>query len=560
MVIEPGCISGKAGTGLCTRFPKYFQNGKKWRCTQEMKRRLLSILLLAVLLLSLLPMGALAEEPPADPPEEPVVTEAPQEPDPTEEPAPQETEEPAPQETEAPAAQAAPAAAAPAAATQTPAAGEETENAWGVRADDVIWLGFYDESPIAWLALDARQTNTGSEGMFLLSRDLIDKHKVVYDLKSTLWEGSLAQQWCTDFAAAAFSEAESALVPATSKHEDQVYLYALAWRAVDLKDEQVFFLSVIELEQYFGSYSADTKTTKKRSSMDDYWWLRSPIVYHDDYHGMVMQSNTVHDYMPNHHWSARPSMNLLLQDALFLLPAGDTGELGAVQIPEREGAMEWKLIAPLQEHSFHLDAVQRSGRLVTVSYSGAEAGEDARISLLARDAEGKPLGLWRLEKPTDAKGELQLNPEELGLPEGAALFLFCEQLGGEHRTNTASPLQALIIPTEAEAVSAAAAAEEQEPGKNEPTAAPAADEPSQGTIQPAEPKEEGIMDSPTVSRLKEDAPRIIGFAVFVLLTIGALSLSLRRRSVLPMVLLILLLFLAALVTMRITGGNLPVFY
>ena len=520
-----------------------------------MKRRLLSILLLAVLLLSLLPMGALADDSPEEPPqepEEPVVTEAPQEPDPTEEPAPQETETPAAQP--APAA-AAPAAAAPAAATQAPAAGEETENAWGVRADDVIWLGFYSEAPIPWLVLDARQTNTGSEGMFLLSRDLIDKHAVVYDLKSTLWEGSLAQQWCTDFAAAAFSEAESALVPATNKHEDQVYLYALAWRAVDLKEEQVFFLSVIELEQYFGSYSPDIKTTKKRSSMDDYWWLRSPIVYHDDYHGMVMQGNTVHDYMPNHHWSARPSANLLLQDALYLLPAGDTGELGAVQIPEREGAMEWKLVAPLQEHSFHLDGVQLAGNLVTVSYSGAETGEDARISLLARDAEGLPLGLWRLEKPADAKGELKLDTEELGLPEDAELFLFCEQLGGEHRTNTASPLQALIIPAESEAAAAPTEARE-----SEPTEAPATQEPSQGTIQSAEPQKEGILDSPTVVHLKEDAPRIIGFTVFVLLAVGALSLSLRLRSVLPMVLLILLLFLAALVTMRITGGNLPVFY
>ena len=527
-----------------------------------MKKKLLSSLLLGVLLLTLLPPGAMAEEPPAEP-EPPVVTEAPpavteppaeteppQEPEPTKEPEP--TEEPEPKEPETPAA--APATPA-AAAAQTPAAGEETENSWGVRADDVIWLGFYDEVPIPWLVLDAKQTNMETEGMFLLSRDLVDKKKVVYDLKSTLWEGSLGQQWCSDFAAAAFSEAESALVPPTSKHEDQVYLYALAWRPVDLQEEQVYFLSVVELQQYFGSFGMNVKTTKKRSSLDDYWWLRSPIVYHDDYHGMVMQNNTVHDYMPNHHWSARPAMNLLLQDAVFLLPAADTGELGQVQIPARDGAMEWKLVAPLSEHSFRLDAVRRVGSLVTVGYSGADTGETAVISLLAQDAEGAPLGLWRLEKPEAAQGELQLDPAQLAIPENAKLFLFCERLGGEHRTDYASPLQALEIPAEGGEAPAPAASEETEEGS--PTPAPETEEPSQGTIRPTEQKAE---EAPALAGLKELAPRILGFAAFVGLSVGALALSLRRRSVLPMVLLILLLFLAALVAMRITGGRLPVFY
>ena len=344
-------------------------------------------------------------------------------------------------------------------------------------------------------------------------------------------------------------------MPPTSKHEDQVYLYAMAWRPVDLQEEQVYFLSVVELQQYFGSFGMNVKTTKKRSSLDDYWWLRSPIVYHDDYHGMVMQNNTVHDYMPNHHWSARPAMNLLLQDAVFLLPAADTGELGQVQIPARDGAMEWKLVAPLSEHSFRLDAVRRVGSLVTVGYSGADTGETAVISLLAQDGEGAPLGLWRLEKPEASQGELQLDPAQLAIPENAKRFLFCERLGGEHRTDYASPLQALEIPAEGGEAPASAASEETEEGS--PTPAPETEEPSQGTIRPTEQKAE---EAPALAGLKELAPRILGFAAFVGLSVGALALSLRRRSVLPMVLLILLLFLAALVAMRITGGRLPVFY
>ena len=46
----------------------------------------------------------------------------------------------------------------------------------------------------------------GTEGVFLLSRGLIDKGKVMHDKSSTLWEGSMSQQWCTDFAGTAFSQ------------------------------------------------------------------------------------------------------------------------------------------------------------------------------------------------------------------------------------------------------------------------------------------------------------------------------------------------------------------
>ena len=156
-----------------------------------MKKRLISILLLAVLLLTLLPAVSLAEEagdggeaPPAEPDPVPGTAE-PAEPDPapgTEEP----TEPAAPDEPATPAdpqpaggqtdaGGAAPAAADPEKETGTPG------NLWGIPADDVIWYGFYDEKPVAWLVLDDGQTNMGTEGVYLLSRDLIDIHKVVFD-------------------------------------------------------------------------------------------------------------------------------------------------------------------------------------------------------------------------------------------------------------------------------------------------------------------------------------------------------------------------------------------
>ena len=112
---------------------------------------------------------------------------------------------------------------------------EEATNLWGLREDDVIWYGVYKDQPVPWLVLDPGQTNMGTEGVFLLSRDLIDKSQVAFDETSTLWEGSLAQEWCTNFADTAFTEAESELVPATDKYEAATYpnkLYGLTWREV----------------------------------------------------------------------------------------------------------------------------------------------------------------------------------------------------------------------------------------------------------------------------------------------------------------------------------------
>ena len=508
-----------------------------------MKKRLISILLLAVLLLTLLPAVSLAEEagdggeaPPAEP--DPVPgTEEPAEPDPapgTEEP----TEPAAPDEPATPAdpqpaggqtdaGGAAPAAADPEKETGTPG------NLWGIPADDVIWYGFYDEKPVAWLVLDDGQTNMGTEGVYLLSRDLIDIHKVVFDEDSTLWEGSLAQEWCTNFAESAFTPDESALVPLTSKHDEQIRLYLLDWREMDLKEEQVFFLSAQELDQYFGSTGGDTKTTVKRCSMEDYYWLRSPILYHDDYHGMVLHSNTVHD--------------LSLQDAVWVLPAADEGQPGAVSAPERtEGeALEWKLIVPLEEHAFRLESSALEDGQLRLRYSGAETGEAAMLSLLARDKDGAPLGLWRLERPAAAEGELEVDLKALNLPEDTELFLFCEQLNEACRSNCASPLQEILL-QEAEP--------EPEPTEpQEPVVTPG-DEESTGTIAPVDSMPQRRTDR---GRPMGTVGKIITAVVLGLLALGLVSDAARRQSIIPLILLILLLLLAGVVDLRAGFGFFP---
>ena len=512
-----------------------------------MKKRLISILLLAVLLLTMLPVFGLAEEPgeggdtpPVDPDpapaEEPVEPETPAEPE-----APAE-EDTGTEETAAPAEQADTDSSA-AEDTADPESAAAPGNAWGIPADDVIWFGVYGEEPVAWLVLDAGQTNMGTAGIFLLSRGLVDVRSVVYDNSSSSWEGSLAQQWCSSFAENAFTPGESALVPMTTKHDEGVNLFLLDWTEMDLQEEQVFFLSAEEADQYFGNSGRGTNTTVKRISLEDYYWLRSFSRFHDGYHGIVLNGNTVNEYEPNHHRSARPCMNLSLQDAVWVLPAADEGQPGAVSIPERtEGeAQEWKLIVPLQEHSFGLDSsTEEDGRL-TLRYSGADTGDKAMLSLLARDENGAPLGLWRLERPAAAQGELEVDLRALNVPEDAELFLFCEELNEPCRSNYASPLAEILRETE-----------EPEPSAEpEPEASDADNTGSIALVTPAPQRREDK------GRTMGTAGKIIAAVILGLLAVGLVSAAARRQSIIPLILLILVLLLAAVVDLRAGLGFFP---
>ncbi len=313
-----------------------------------------------------------------------------------------------------------------------------------VSSSDLIYYGVYKGEPVLWRVLDAEETNMGTKGVFLLSDGLIDKEQVPFDESSTLWEGSLAQQWCTNFLNQAFNEDEQALIPATSKDEDEVYLYALSWRAVSLKEEKVFFLSVIELEKYFGSYSEINKNTVEKSSLESYWWLRSPHRFHDDYHGIVLQGSYIHDYLPYACWSARPCINLLLQDAVMLLPADDDGQLGEVVIPDAEGQREWKLLIPKPDHPFRVDRVTEENRNLRIEYSGADMGVSALLSLIAADEQGNTKRYIRLEHPSVSSGTLNLSREQWGLTEEDRLFLVCENAPGPYLTGLASTPTELI--------------------------------------------------------------------------------------------------------------------
>lgn len=330
-----------------------------------------------------------------------------------------------------------------------PAAPAFAEDGALLRAGDHIYLGEYTDasgfgdpltSPVCWRILDPSAMNTGEPGVFLLSQYVVQRADVQYDEEFADWEGSLAQQWCTDFAAAAFTEAERALIPAVSKTEEPLHGYALSWRPADLEQEQVFFLSARECKDYIGPEGSPGISARTVDGVGVYWWFRSPHFSHPDWSGLALQGGDIHDSLVYNKWGARPATNLDPSRALLLIPAQgqrSPGEFAAVSRPE-DG--NWKLIVPDESRTLTLDGVSLDGACVKLSYSGAATGEDEYLSLLARDAEGRDLFWGRLCRCEQAAGELTLELDSLPLPEGAALFLFSEHEGGDLKSNYASPL------------------------------------------------------------------------------------------------------------------------
>ena len=155
---------------------------------------------------------------------------------------------------------------------------------------DYLYYGYWNSDdtkaysgPIKWLVLDD-QTNTGADGLFLLSEAVLgsgDYGNVYFNQSAhkadgiwykgaehdgghencqlaNAWQGSDGQAWCRDFYGSSLTEQEQAAVLATTKSDGEYGTYwfsrYILFSASDdiLKDDTVFFLSTEEAEN--GSY------------------------------------------------------------------------------------------------------------------------------------------------------------------------------------------------------------------------------------------------------------------------------------------------------------------
>lgn len=248
-----------------------------------------------------------------------------------------------------------------------------------IQKGDIILLGKPDESigfSGEWIVLDANHTNTGEDGMFLLSkaaigsdtqngmlfRDIGDDIVVTFDNRGEAYaaehpdvlnyQGSDIQKWCADFLTSHFSEAEQNALIKTYKSDDayqKPIVFGGKNTSVDfdaaeniLNGDQLFLLSAEEANNPDYGFTDDAKRLVTLNGKDAMWWLRSPHTptYPLDV-GMVFANGSIMDFPVNAQAGfsvkfltcARPACNL---DTAKINTVTKTGE-------SDDGAAVWSL-------------------------------------------------------------------------------------------------------------------------------------------------------------------------------------------------------------------------
>lgn len=341
---------------------------------------------------------------------------------------------------------------------------------------DYIYFGNWEApdeytttGPIKWRVLDD-QTNTGGDGLFLLSDVLFGKGNKYgggvcfnQDRSSNVWQGSAAQKWCQDFYGSSFSTGEQGAVLATTK-TDAAYKATSVRPPIDflgseLKGDTVFFLSAEEVESSAYGFINNAARLAYFGNTGNWgaWWLRSPDKLNSAVAGTItrgsgdLSGSLNGNYVDNYSYSARPAFNLNLNSVLFTSAAvggkSATGmESGLTAVDAYDGS-EWKLTLLDDSRDFDVTETDISGDpgdTITLHYTGATTGDNEYISVILA-AESGVQYYGRIAKATTAEGEISLTIPDT-LAEGTyTLNVFNEQCNGDYKTDYASAFETFTL-------------------------------------------------------------------------------------------------------------------
>lgn len=343
-----------------------------------------------------------------------------------------------------------------------------------------VYFGRNSDTPIKWRVLDADQNNAGSDGMFLLSEYLLANGIQFEDVpiiddgdgqtKPDDWQHSAAQQWCKGRLNAYFTGAEQEGMLGVTKDDpavDALLKPGIQWGASKLINEKLFFLSAHELANYVGSYPnapgfkayPDATTESSAGS----WWLRSPNNKKshgtNGYAGIVYNDGKVYINPVEYEENARPALNIDLDSVLFTSAAvgGKISATGSISKISTTTTNEWKFtLLDTAENSLRKNfsisessVTAKAGATIELTYSGAAVGDNEYISVILADTNGAQY-YGRILKPESASGKVSMVvPADLA--EGTyTLNVFSEQYnGGEKddtkRTDYASSFKAVTL-------------------------------------------------------------------------------------------------------------------
>ncbi len=321
--------------------------------------------------------------------------------------------------------------------------------------------------PIKWRVLDD-QTNTGTDdGFFLLSEYLFGQAEfegIYFNYfqgtkldEHNLYQGSDAQDWCKGFGNTNFSTIEFAAVIETTK-SDASYrspAWPLTFLGVEniLNKDKIFFPSAEEMETptygfpkgYSTSGKQDIPKNKTRMATDTEGISGGYLLRTRDgktsYVGQVVNDwGYIWNISTASAAAARPAFNLSKTAVSFIESATGSQTVGKMTAVTDNATREWKLNLLDSSRNFAVSETALAatiGSKILVNYTGAETGTNEYISALLVDANGDVVYSGILSKAA-ASGNVDVAiPAELAAGT-YTLKLFNEQANGDKMTDYVS--------------------------------------------------------------------------------------------------------------------------
>ena len=343
--------------------------------------------------------------------------------------------------------------------------------------------GGYNTDPVKWRVLANE-----SGKLFLISDQNLDVFRYHAEKEDVTWETSTMRSWLNGLAAnqgdgeeaidysddnfldTAFSVREQEAIAETEVVNDDNPLYGT--EGGNNTVDKIFLLSIDEAENisYFAdnnsriatntAYVADggkINSSRRDVGTADYWYLRSPALHAYDV-SRVYDNGYVDDFgdYVNRPYTVRPVFNLDLSSVLFTSAAAGGKstvgmDSGLAAVGDYNGN-EWKLTLLDGSRSFSVSGAitNVSQNMVSFSYSNAQTGPNEYISaiIVVNGAITHYGRILQLDGTVNgASGMINLTLPTDVTSSSAKLYVFNEQYNGDYRTDYASGLMGLEMPS-----------------------------------------------------------------------------------------------------------------
>lgn len=329
--------------------------------------------------------------------------------------------------------------------------------------DNLVYFGSYGGNPVAYRVLASPNTQSTTPDCLLLDCNtiLLTKQFDADGIKNTgqaenpnEWPGSDLETWLkgNEFygSSSVFSNIEKAAIEETAF--EGISHYTTGTDNLQFTDysaqNHVFCLSAVEAQKLY----ADDNIRKKIGD-NAAWWLRSTRYGSLDMAGFVKDNGRVSsDNVNNSSVGVSPALNVDVSKILFASPATDIKTSEAVDsdltslVPLDN---EWKLTLKDDDRSSFNASIDggtdvTAGDTVSITYSGAETGENEYVSVMLADANDNIHGYGRIANNSASGTGTVTIPT--GLDAGTyTLKVYSEQCNGDKKTDYASNFKDIPI-------------------------------------------------------------------------------------------------------------------